>query len=66
MTLEMKIRRILDKYDDDMEALSKEYECRFIMAGKAEDILELNMWHVQKLNEIKKEYIESIKEMERA
>lgn len=64
------IRRLIDRYDDDNEAVEMEYRRRLrdiASRGKPSnaDIMELNMWKVQRSNEIKCEFIDAIKEAER-
>lgn len=71
MTLEMKIRRALDAYDDRMAELRKEYGKRFDRLPvntygetSARALLDLNAWSVQTENEIKREFIAAVHEAE--
>ncbi len=67
MISEMKIKRILDSYDDKMAELKTEYEKRFKLVSvnsfgeaSASEILENNMWYVQEENRIKNEFIHDL------
>ena len=72
MTKEGMIRKALDDYDDKMARLEADYDWKYdylpvnkLGEVKAEALLGLNMWKLERENKIKAEMVAAVMEMER-
>lgn len=72
MTLEGKIKRVLDTYDDNKQKLKDEYNSRMDARSvnefgetSADETLECNMWYIEQENKIRNEFVNAIMEIDK-
>ena len=63
MTKEYKIRLALDKRDERVKEIDKEYDKKFDAASSLRELLEANAWRVQELNIADRDFIDEIMEV---
>lgn len=69
MTKETKITMAMDRYEDRIEEITKEYQHRFdalpvnrFGETSADAVLELNAWSIQAKNEARQQFMKEFKE----
>lgn len=69
MTNKTKIRIAMDRYEDRIEEITKEYQHRFdalpvnrFGETSADAVLELNAWSIQAKNEARQQFMKEFKE----